>query len=141
MSENDEWVTKQLQPENMFVKATRWIDIIKTLGTGNAAGFAAAGAATTSFDTKHNIVASVKIAGCSFFVGIVAFALAYAAIQAAVETFDDSLQGIRNGDADEIKAKGDQSIRLMNRANTLAMISGLAFFVGLFFAVIAFLKS
>jgi hypothetical protein len=49
MSERDEWSLNQLKPQGMFEKANRWIDIIKILGAGNAAG-------ASSGRGRHNLV-------------------------------------------------------------------------------------
>jgi hypothetical protein len=79
----DEWVKGQLKPLSMFEIAKWWAEGIKVVGAGNGAGFITAGAALTPFHEHHVALFFVKAAGVSFFVGIIAFGVAFLMIYVA----------------------------------------------------------
>jgi hypothetical protein len=134
----EEWMREQLKPLSMFEIAKWWADGLKVCGAGNGAGVLAVGAALTSSRLPHASVICAKIAGASFFIGVIAFALAFLLIYNAMHAQDEVAQGTLYKDVDRISKNSAISGSAMNLANKLAMVSTAAFFFGCIVGLIAF---
>ncbi|MCA6106105.1 hypothetical protein [Bradyrhizobium cenepequi] len=141
MAELDDWFKKQAEPLGIFDLASKWAEALKVIGAGNGAGLLAAGAALSSFAKSPAMLPSIKIGGTFFFIGVMSFALSFALIQLAIFSYDEMLHAIRTKSADAAKKNKTTSSSAMIAANWLAILSALAFFGGLTFGLIAFLKA
>jgi len=137
---SDNWTEDQLKPLNMFELASKWTDGLKVLGSANGAALIAAGAALHAFSARPEAIFWVKFAGIIFFVGVFAFAIAFACIHRSVFYFDEMLHATRDKDAVKINSFSEASTRDMMAANWLAIVATLAFFVGCLFGLIALIK-
>jgi hypothetical protein len=140
MSTSEEWAREQLKPLSMFGIAKWWADGLKVLGAGNGAGFLTSGAALSPFHDHYRALFVVKIAGACFFVGIITFAVAFLFLHIASHAQDEIAQGTLHKDKPRIIANVEVSGTSMELANKLAIISTIAFFVGCFTGLVAFLS-
>jgi hypothetical protein len=101
---NDDWTLEQLKPLSMFELAKWWADALKVIGAGNGAGILAAGAALSQFENHHNSVFLIKLAGAFFFIGVLAFAVAFAMLHQAMFAQDEVAHATHRKDADAIRA-------------------------------------
>jgi hypothetical protein len=125
----DKWLEEQIKPLNMFELAKQWTDAIKVIGAGNGAGVLAAGAALNTFSQRHDLLVWIKTAGAAYFVGLLAFALSFYCVHAAVLAFDTMLHATRKKNASGIDISSQRTTILINRANYLAIVGALAFLV------------
>jgi hypothetical protein len=126
---NDEWTKEQLKPLSMFELAKWWADALKVIGTGNGAGILAAGAALGPLENNHHSLFWVKLAGATFFVGVLAFAVAFAKLHQAMFAQDEVAHATIRKDVTAIKANSNLSGSAMMAATRLAYVAAVAFFV------------
>ena len=103
MADESDWNVEQLKPLSMFELAKWWADAIKAAGAGNGAGLIAAGAALGQFYDHHRALGFVKVAGGIFFVGVIAFVLAFAMLHRAMFQYDEAAHSSIRKDASAIK--------------------------------------
>jgi hypothetical protein len=140
MAEEEEWAKTQSKPLGMFDLANKWVEAIKVIGAGNAAGVVAAGAALTPFAKYPTTLILIKFGGLCFFTGVFLFACAFAAIHLSVFQYDEMLHAARRKDQAEADKASKITTSAMNAANRLAILSTLAFFLGLVVGVITFMS-
>ncbi|UVO28345.1 hypothetical protein [Bradyrhizobium arachidis] len=140
MTEPDEWSKKQTEPLGIFDLANKWAEALKVLGAGNGAGVVAAGVALSSFSKSPPMLPLIKLGGVCFFLGVMTFAIAFALIQLSIFSYDEMLHAIRDKSPELANTNKTTSSAAMVAANWLAVVSALAFFAGLVFGLIAFLK-
>lgn len=136
----EEWATDQLKPLSMFELAKWWMDGIKLIGAGNAAGLLAAGASLSTIQSRPLTLVLVKIAGAIFFAGVFAFAVGAAKVHMAVFAQDEVAHAVQLKDVAEIRANSKRSTESMTQANWLAIVGAAAFFVGCVVGLAAFLS-
>ncbi|OSI70980.1 hypothetical protein BSZ21_10240 [Bradyrhizobium canariense] len=141
MTEPDEWSKKQTEPLGIFDLANKWAEALKVLGTGNGAGLVAAGVSLSSFSKNPPMLPFIKLGGVCFFVGVITFAIAFALVQLAIFSYDEMLHAVRGKSPELAHTSKTTSSSAMVAANRLAIVSALAFFVGIFLGLIAFLKA
>jgi hypothetical protein len=140
MTTLEDWMKDQLKPLSMFEIAKWWADGIKMTGAGNGAGFLTAGAALTIFRDHHRAFLEVKLAGFVFFVGIIAFAIAFLQLYIAMHAQDEVAQATLHKDAQAVHRNSAISGGSMMLANKCAIASTAAFFIGCVIGLIAFLS-
>jgi hypothetical protein len=140
MSELDEWAKKQAEPLGLFDLANQWSEALKVVGAGNGAGLITAGAALSTFSKYPMILSLIKVGGVCFFVGVAAFGLGFASIQLAIFAYDEMLHGVRNKDASGAARNKQTTSAAMKAANRLAVVSALAFSLGLIAGLLSFLS-
>ena len=140
MITHEEWMKDQLKPLSMFEIAKWWADGLKILAAGNGAGLLTAGAALTTFHDHPRAFLEVKICGAVFFVGVLAFAVGYLMIYVAMHAQDEVAQAVMKKDTRRIHEQSAVSGNSMSLANTMAIASTAAFFLGSVVGLIAFLS-
>jgi hypothetical protein len=139
MPDESDWHKEQLKPLSMFELAKWWADAIKVIGAGNGTGLLASGAALGPFQDHHHSLFFVKLAGAVFFLGVFAFAIAFAMLHRALFAQDEISQALLRKDESGIKESVALSGSSMSQANFWAIAGALAFFAGLFSALFGFL--
>lgn len=137
--EIDEWGKKQAEPLGLFDLANKWAEALKVIGAGNGAGIVVAGAALAPNAANASMLVWIKVGGAFFFVGVFAFALAFALIQLSIFSYDEMLHALRNQERDLARSQKATSSSAMVGANRLAAISAICFFIGLCVGLAAFL--
>jgi hypothetical protein len=139
MTELEDWSKKQAEPLSLFDLADKWSEALKVVGAGNGAGLIAAGAALRTFATYPSALIFIKIGGLFFFVGVLTFALGYAALQLAIFSHDEMLHAVRNEDRVLASRHSVSATGAMTGANRLTIVSALSFLLGLLGGLISLL--
>ena len=140
MITHEEWLQDQMKPLSMFETAKWWAEGIKVAGAGNGAGLLTAGAALSAFHDHHASLLLVKIAGTSFFIGVLAFAIAFFKLYQAMHAQDEVAHATLKKDVAGIKRNSPLSASSMILANNAVLVSAATFFLGCIVGLTAFLS-
>jgi hypothetical protein len=127
---SDEWHAEQITPMSMVKLADRWLQGIKLIGAGNAAGILAVGAALSAISQKPLLLLLAKIAGVMFFIGVLAFALGYLWIERAVFAQDEMAHATLNRDQESIQQNSGAASAAMNGVSVAASAGTICFAIG-----------